>query len=82
VPDPAQGSAAPDAEVSAAKLLRSRGAQVVDLTPQFCGSRTCFPVVGGVLVHKDVDHLGQLFARTLGPFLLRAVDNLVWPPGG
>jgi hypothetical protein len=30
--------------------------------------------VGGALVHKDVDHLTQVFARTLGPYLLRAID--------
>ena len=29
----------------------------------------CFPVVGGVLVHKDQDHLTQDFARTLGPYI-------------
>ena len=68
---------APDAGVAAAKRLRGRGARVVDLTPHFCGRRFCLPVVGGVLVHKDVDHLTQLFARTLGPYLLRGVDRLL-----
>ena len=67
----------PDAEVAAAKRLRARGARVVDLTHQFCGRRYCYPVVGGVLVHRDPDHLTQLFAGTLGPFLLRAVDRLL-----
>ena len=51
--------------------------RVIDLTPHFCGRRFCLPVVGGVLVHKDVDHLTQLFARTLGPYLLRGVDRLL-----
>jgi hypothetical protein len=64
----------PDAEVAAARRLRARGARVVSLTHYFCGHRRCLPVVGGVLVHKDVDHLTQLFAHTLGPYLLRAVD--------
>ena len=65
-----------DAEVSAARRLRDRGARVIDVTRYFCGRRHCLPVVGGVLVHKDVDHLTQQFARTLGPFLLRRVDRL------
>ena len=65
-----------DAEVGAARRLRDRGARVVDLTRYFCGRRHCLPVVGGVLVHKDVDHLTQQFARTLGPFLLRRIDRL------
>ena len=55
---------------------RDRGARVIDLTRYFCGRRRCLPVVGGVLVHKDVDHLTQQFARTLGPFLLRRIDRL------
>jgi hypothetical protein len=42
---------------------------VIDLTPFFCSSSKCFPVVGGVLVHKDQDHLTQDFARTLGPYI-------------
>ena len=64
----------PDAEVAAARRLRARGARVVSLTHYFCGRRRCLPVVGGALVHKDVDHLTQVFARTLGPYLLRAID--------
>ncbi len=67
----------PDAAVEAAKSLRARGARVIDLTHHFCGRRFCLPVVGGVLVHKDVDHLTQLFARTLGPYLLRGVERLL-----
>jgi hypothetical protein len=50
---------------------------VVDLTPHFCGRRRCFPVVGGVLVHKDTDHLTRRFSRTLGPYLLRATDRIL-----
>ncbi len=64
-----------DAGVAAARRLHERGARVVDLTRYFCGRRHCLPVVGGVLVHKDVDHLTQLFAGTLGPFLLRRIDD-------
>ena len=63
-----------DAGIAAARRLESRGARAVDLTDHFCDRRDCFPVVGGVLVHKDVDHLTQQFAATLGPYLLRAID--------
>jgi hypothetical protein len=49
------------------------GHGVIDLTPFFCSTRRCFPVVGGVLVHKDQDHLTQRFSRTLAPFLGRAL---------
>jgi hypothetical protein len=49
------------------------GRGVIDLTPFFCSSKRCFPVVGGVLVHKDQDHLTQDFSRTLGPYIDRAL---------
>jgi hypothetical protein len=65
-----------DAAVEAAARLKRKGTRVVDLTHQFCGRRLCFPVVGGVLVHKDRDHLTQLFASTLGPLLLRKIGAL------
>ena len=65
-----------DAAVTAARRLHDRGVRVVDLTRYFCGRKHCLPVVGGVLVHKDVDHLTQVFAKTLGPFLLRRIDRL------
>jgi len=71
-----------DAGVTAARRLRARGARVVDLTRYFCGRRHCLPVVGGALVHKDVDHLTQLFAGTLGPFLLRRIDAVADLPTG
>jgi len=33
-------------------------------------------VIGGALVHKDADHLTQVFGRTLGPFMDRAYGAL------
>jgi hypothetical protein len=51
-----------------------RGARTIDLSSHFCDARRCYPVVGGVLVHRDPDgHLTKAFARTLGPFLDRAL---------
>jgi hypothetical protein len=64
----------PDPVAVAAK--RSPRAQLVDLTRYMCSRRKCFPVVGGALVHKDTHHLTRVFARTLGPFLLRRVKEL------
>jgi hypothetical protein len=62
-----------DAAVVAAERL---GADVVDLTRLFCDSGRhgrCLPVIGGVLVHNDPSHLTQVFARTLGPYVDRAL---------
>jgi hypothetical protein len=65
---------------AAAAAARRRGAarvHVIDLTPTMCSPRLCFPVVGGVLVHKDKTHLTALFAGTLGPLLQSRVDRLL-----
>lgn len=61
----------------AAKRLRSPRYGVVDLTRFFCSNRLCPPVIGGVLVHKDVDHITTQFSESLGPFLLRHVKRLL-----
>jgi hypothetical protein len=66
-----------DLAITAAHRLRARGARVVDLSHHFCSRRRCYPVVGGVLVNRDVDHMTTLFATTLGRFLLRRVDAIV-----
>jgi len=64
-----------DPTVLAAERFPDR-ARVIDLSPFFCSTKQCFPVVGGVLVHKDQDHLTQDFSRTLGPYITRAVDKV------
>lgn len=67
----------PDPAVVAAKRLRSSRVQVVDLTHIFCDAQLCYPVIGGALVYKDSTHLTRVFARTLGPFLLNDVGQLM-----
>ena len=52
---------------------------LVDLTRFMCSPKLCYPVVGGVLVQKDLTHLTPLFASTLGPFLLSSVNRMYKP---
>ncbi len=67
-----------DPNVVAAERLHSPRVQVVDLTQYFCGSVLCYPVIGGVLVYRDIDdHLTATYSTTLGPYLLRAVRTLM-----
>lgn len=66
----------PDPAVAAVRALRSRRYGVIDMTDFFCGSRRCYPVIGGVLVHRDANHINALYARSLGPYLLRAFRRL------
>jgi hypothetical protein len=70
---PRAAAHAPDPAAAATVHLESPRFQVVDLTRFFCGARECYPVVGGVLVYRDINHITSLFAKTLGPYLLREV---------
>jgi hypothetical protein len=60
-----------DTAAIAARRMRSARVRVIDMSRFFCDARRCYPVIGGVLVYKDENHMTPLFARTLGPFLLR-----------
>jgi hypothetical protein len=66
-----------DPAVIAARRLGRGRVHVIDLTSLMCSRRLCFPVIGGALVHKDKTHLTNVFAGTLGPFLLEKVNGLL-----
>jgi hypothetical protein len=70
-----------DPAIVAAARARSRRVRAVDLTRFFCGKRRCYPVIGGVLVNKDLTHITVVFGATLGPYLLRKINALwdSWP---
>jgi hypothetical protein len=72
----------PDPAVAAARRTHSLRVHVLDMTPFFCDSGHCYPVVGGALVHKDTNHITAIFARTLGRFMLRMVDDYMERPQG
>lgn len=66
----------PDGAVLAARRLRSPRVRVIDMTPFFCSSRSCLPVVGGALVYKDHEHMTDVFSTSLGPYVLGAINRL------
>jgi hypothetical protein len=66
-----------DTAVAAVRAIGSKRFGAIDLTDFFCNRRECYPVIGGVLVHRDIDHITPLFAQTLGPFLLRRLRYLM-----
>lgn len=68
-----------DPMAAAARRTRSRRVELADLSPFFCGAHRCYPVIGGALVHKDEHHLTRVFARTLGPYLLRRLNEVIPP---
>jgi hypothetical protein len=71
---PRKRSLVPDAEADAARS-RPGPVRLLDLTAFFCGSKKCFPVVGGVLVRRDLDHLTRDYSVSLGPYLLRMLRS-------
>jgi hypothetical protein len=58
----------PDPAADAARHAGGR-VRLVDMTRYFCDARRCFPVVGGVLTHKDTGHMTAAFGATLAPYL-------------
>jgi peptidoglycan/LPS O-acetylase OafA/YrhL len=66
-----------DPAVVAAARMRSRRVQSVDMMRFFCDRRRCYPVIGGALVYRNIDHITDVYATTLGPFLLHHVDGLM-----
>jgi SGNH domain (fused to AT3 domains) len=74
---PRSAALRPDLEALAATMTDSRRVRLVDLTPFMCDARLCYPVVGGVLVIKDIGHLTRTFSRTLGPFLGAEIQRAI-----
>jgi peptidoglycan/LPS O-acetylase OafA/YrhL len=67
----------PDPAEAAARAADDR-VRAIDLSRWFCDERRCPPVIGGVLVYKDVEsHLTDVYAATLAPFLRREVAALM-----
>jgi hypothetical protein len=78
---PASFALRSDPAVDAARRFASPQVQVADLATFFCRRRICPPVTGGALILRDVSHMTTTYSTTLGPYLLRKVDQLMqtWP---
>jgi hypothetical protein len=63
------------ADPAAAAAVGRPRVHVIDFTRFFCGSSTCYPVIGGAYVYKDDNHMNAAFGVTLGPYLLRVLDG-------
>ncbi|HWI71534.1 MAG TPA: acyltransferase family protein [Baekduia sp.] len=61
------------AAVAAAHFTGSR-VHTIDMTRLLCDKKSCFPVIGGALVYKDIHHLTSVFAESLGPYVERQVS--------
>lgn len=62
----------PDAAVDAARR-GSDAIRLLSLTDHFCQDETCHARIGGVIVYSDSAHLTNTYARTLAPYIERAL---------
>ncbi len=60
-----------DVAARAAEAMNDPKVSVIDLTPQFCDSDTCYAQLGNVIVYRDTSHLSVEFARLLAPYVAR-----------
>jgi peptidoglycan/LPS O-acetylase OafA/YrhL len=67
----------PDAAEDAAVAMDEPRVRLIDLTDQFCDDRICYPVVGDLVVYRDVGHLSREYAKALAPYISVQVDRLV-----
>jgi SGNH domain (fused to AT3 domains) len=74
-PNPRSAAITADLAARAASELNRPDVHVIDLTRFYCGSRSCFPVIGGALVYAQGNHLTPTFNKTLGPYLLEALNK-------
>ncbi|MEO7720545.1 MAG: acyltransferase family protein [Pseudolysinimonas sp.] len=59
----------------AAAAAPSAGLSLVDLNDFLCDHSRCHPVVGGLVVIGDANHMTSTFSRTLGPYLREALER-------
>lgn len=63
----------PDPVVGAASEGADPRVHLIDFTRLFCDDAHCFPVIGGAYVYRDTNHMNQVFAATLGPYLVEGM---------
>ncbi|MFJ3406356.1 acyltransferase family protein [Promicromonospora sp. NPDC090134] len=66
-----------DPQRSAVERLGRSDVTLLDLTDVYCDARECFPVIGGVTVYRDDNHLSDTFAGTLAPYVANALAPLL-----
>jgi hypothetical protein len=77
-PTPRATALPPDRSVQTVSQLHAARYRSVDLTHFFCGARDCYPVIGGVLVYRDViGHITFAYSTSLGRYLLAKVRPIV-----
>ena len=63
-------------DVMAETASTTPGASTIDLSELFCDDTTCFAVVGGVITHRDGDHVTDAFSVSYAPYLAAQLATL------
>lgn len=62
---------------SQAVSVQGSAAKLIDLDDAICPTRQCAPVIGGVLVYSDDNHMTVTYGESLAPRLGRALSQLL-----
>ena len=66
-----------DPQPGAVERLGRPDVTLIDFTDVYCDENECFPVIGGVTVYRDSNHLTNTFARTLEPYFDAELTGLL-----
>lgn len=79
----AQRSSALEAEPALTAIANQNSTQVhlINFDNVFCNTSTCEPVIGGVVVYRDDNHLTNTFVRSLTPKLKTLLANFIGSRG-
>ncbi len=66
-----------DPQVGAVKIVKSPMTRLVDYSNVFCDATKCEPVIGGVIVNRDENHITNSFVITLAPYLEKEIKTLL-----
>lgn len=61
----------------AAAVEETPGSALVTIRDFLCDDELCSPVVGNVVVYRDVSHMSATFVRTLAPFVIERVEAAI-----
>jgi len=67
----------PDSILDAAATITNERFASLSLYDYFCDATTCHFVVGGVITHKDTNHMTSTFSSTLRPFIEPEIERLL-----
>ncbi|PUB24346.1 peptidoglycan/LPS O-acetylase OafA/YrhL [Promicromonospora sp. AC04] len=66
-----------DPQPGAVAQLARPDVTLIDMTDIYCDERECLPVIGGVPVYRDSNHLTNTFAGTLSPYFEAVLGPLL-----